>query len=823
MVLAVFSISQETVVYNLSENNLKYWNFFDTKVSKIEEEDALHISLKGRGWYSPAITTNTNNFLFKGYSQYIISFNYEILSDFDQETYGFVEFVPTEVSSGKNALGTWPYFRLPDFATSKEEKKGSWSSTLGYASNSRGGEIPPDGKYQLKIGFKRTNYSKMENGKIIISNLKIEEKGLNQDGKFQNLKPKALFPFQDQSISEESRWFFWRPVFGSQFYDIQISKYEDFRESYANQIGCNGSDQIGYRLASDAKLEGTFFWRVRGKNYKGENSDWSSAQKINFLKEKEVIKINKTIDIIQKPYFILYFSSNYPDQLVEFYERIPEELKKNIIFEIPMAQMDAQGANQKINVFCKQMEQLRLKGKAIPPISILVRIFGDVTGGRYSTVSIPEIEKCFQEQYPWIVGVSILEQHIENEEGTRMYLEDLIKISGKYKKPVFWAEFGPQATLLERKNEKLFNAISENTEIINLSFKWNDVRAPILKYNNILALWLGGKIGEIGTSAEAWYWATSQFGALNSEPGSNQVRHGKWYDTYSQFPDTFWGIQLLLGLSQGSQVYRIEGSSFWETEFNPPQRSDIMTSQKTLGDPFQKVMIPLLKRIRSGEIIPSKTEVMSKVKAIVSTSLNYSHGWDNSFEPFQNLYTKLYKIDHRHDGIPNTSQFYFLPTIFGERSKEIQWNFPKDIPVIEFNADVFTVKDEEKFNKLYLSKKSENAFHVNFSKFDFVVNSNENKDISETFQILTNHSKVKRIFGEVGVHQYVLAGVSQSKLWIEVNNRRERVSKFYIQSSEKPAFKVIPDKSLLSIETSKEKDLYEVSLKHENGNITLEW
>ena len=138
----------------------------------------------------------------------------------------------------------------------------------------------PEGKYYWKVGVKHSKYLPIQYSKAYLINIKKSDEGIKS--------PISSAPKEDEILSvfgeDGSIRLVWETVDNSMVYKIEVSDDDEFSE-VKSQVSPENSTNI---IVSP----GTYYWRVKAVNHRGEESKWSATSAFQVIEYKNDIDID---------------------------------------------------------------------------------------------------------------------------------------------------------------------------------------------------------------------------------------------------------------------------------------------------------------------------------------------------------------------------------------------------------------------------------------------------------------------------------------------------------------------------------------------------
>ena len=97
------------------------------------------------------------------------------------------------------------------------------------------------------------------------------------------------------------------------------------------------------------------------------------------------------------------------------------------------------------------------------------------------------------------------------------------------------------------------------------------------------------------------------------------------------------------------------------------------------------------------------------------------------------------------------------------------------------------------FEKAYPKKAQGSAFTWRCDGTIIVTNSEENKDVMQTYEMPIGTGFVQSFRGQMGVHQFLIAKEGKQDFWFQVNGEyRDRIMHVALRCRQEPSIKIAP-------------------------------
>ncbi|MCD6219794.1 DUF4962 domain-containing protein [Candidatus Calescamantes bacterium] len=631
-------------------------------------------------------------------------------------------------------------------------------------------------------------------GSLVIDNIKIET------------VPACISPVRLSSPQDSARltdialffaWFNDRTCMPCVIeYELQVARDRNFNKDVKTFKIIPYAADLSVYFPQKSLSEGKWYWRVRGIN--GERKGGFSETR-SFVINKSLTKKSPELrPSSENPLFI--FRPHLSD-IVKCWKSIPQDIKP---YSTLVVWSEKQSPCTKYLLCYAELA----KENNIPLI-LQVATACDIlplAEPLYTTIPLSDIEYMFQ-KFPSVKGVFICERQGSIESaptgdykyfsprGLR-YIKNLIELAAKHGKIVVWADGHEFFSVWINAflNKEFYETVRQNKEYLVPVWKMNQLYSTPVG-SSLLGLWLSDTVENWGVEPESWFWFEAGFSKLGEVSLT-------WCGKREDCPPTFLGQQVLLGMAGGATIFSTEPvSDVWES---PGKFS-----------PNGKVYLSLFREILKRDLIPKKKEVLSKVK-ISCMADGFMHKRECPM-----LIKSAYGIrDLARDMIPNISKYYYIPILPKHTPSGTLASFSNVVPAsLSYDTDL----DVLPYLKQYTQEDGKGtAWITRVGDRIFIMNTWENQDRQEDYNVSINHSLIKRIKGKVGPHQYLVVKETAQGIYIHVNNRRERKSTIIISSLKRPILTVESTRALEKEVWNKDRKELRIVLNHFLGAVNLE-
>lgn len=394
----------------------------------------------------------------------------------------------------------------------------------------------------------------------------------------------------------------------------------------------------------------------------------------------------------------------------------------------------------------------------------------EVIDGRYVIVPLPIAEKILAEakNLKAIVGLEIyMGVRSEDDWVNRMYRR-VIMLCGKYGIPFLHTDGNRNdidlASFIRR--PVFTDVLRAYSEYVVFSYKQNHANASYTCYGAILGAWRDQLAGNIGIQAENWYWNDAGF---CDDIGGY---HGYLQGNEQQTPAVFTAQMLLPGISLGACYYSLEGEG-WLIQMRGTDEYEYSAQGIAV--------LSMLRSVIAHQLIPSKQEVFSKIRAAVDAD-GYGKAWGDAWEGgiFRTMFQNLYGIVHTKELFPKQLRYFYLPFVTDRKESFSGYR-------IINAAEVAKPDDMNRIlNAFYPKWFDGDAYVTHTGKAYVIMNSMENTDKSQWYRIdvpAEDSAAVTCIEGSVGLWQFAVISFDGSKMYLHANARAGSVFELRLKTA----------------------------------------
>lgn len=590
--------------------------------------------------------------------------------------------------------------------------------------------------------------------------------------------PEPRSPPNGMTVTDVALFFLWRNVKGAKRYELQLSREPNFKAPvvvwmeplYPHPAGTKGKVDFCPWFPDEPSFfgEGKWFWRVRAVGEGGKVSPWSGIRSFTVDRAHPQKPLVRSLSPEKPPFLHL----GGPEGWWAF----PEDLRPYMVIRWEIRSADC--------VECSK----RAMEMGVPIVYQCSGPWGwvyrEVYGTAYGRVSLAELEWAFQ-HCPNIIGALINEQvfHLRRA-SSKEYVKRLLILCAKYGRLLIWPDghWGKYFWLDVGADPELVALFRKHADYIIPLHKMNCGWVPLLIHNSVFGLWAAGMVKNFGVEPESWFWYEAGFGRL----GERRYQDGQPFKGGEEklCPPTFWGYMTLLGLTCGATCWCIE----------PPWQ---VWEGRKLTKTWEKVMVPLFRAIVKRELIPEREEVLKQIKIACQARLEdtfVKHPESRDFRNFRRIFEGTYGLRHEKELIPNTGRFFFIPILpaLTEGSR-----LPRHWRVLRTDSFPDAEGFGREFQEAYPAFYRGGAFVARVEDLVVVMNTHENRDVTEDFELPLEWGEIKAIGGRVPVHSYAIFHREGEGLWLHANGREERNMTLWVEAGAELEVQARPEEALM--------------------------
>lgn len=600
-------------------------------------------------------------------------------------------------------------------------------------------------------------------GDAALTALSIEE--------FPPAKPLLESPLPNQSVTDIAvsyRWAAMQPL--AVDYDLQISGLSDFSTNQQIRVTSADLSPTWQPADTDLPAAGVWYWRVRA--VKGSNTgEWSEAHSFTVNTSHSLAPLNRPITP-QNPLFTIECTG--VTQFTNFNPGLPGDVR-------PYCALLLEGLTGVITNAMQGVNQL--------PYPIIIRKDQRDLANR---VNLPDLEWIFQ-NVTNVVGIQGGEQ-MDSFYSSDPYTRRLVMLCAKY--GMWYHEADGIYT-----TDKWYSLMQQQGAFMTnygpyliLSQKNNICIAQHYSQSASFGLWLSGLTQMHGAwNDNEFYWNAVGFGALNTS-------YGERSGLYGHMPDNFWNLCFVMGLSRGCALFNVDGQPF-----------EIWNSSA-----WQRYMVPLVRAVINHSLVPTKTQVMQNTKLAVYADTN-NRSLNTSNYPYYGAYGPLFNATYGFETMtnpitaggelweyfPNTGRYGYIPVL---PQGNVTWPNGVNITNLALTQLQTTHAVSQAFNTAYPTNWYNGDALVSLVGDTLtVLNSWENMDHQQRYDVPLNHGLFQRINGTIEVYSYLIGKregtEGDESLWLqmdaELTNRPAVVS---VVCSRQPDCQITPTNALISLQ-----------------------
>jgi hypothetical protein len=584
-------------------------------------------------------------------------------------------------------------------------------------------------------------------------------------------KPILESPLPNQSVTDIAvsyRWAAMQPMVVD--YDLQISSLPDFLT--CQQVRVTSADLSPTWQPSDTNLPaaGVWYWRVRA--VKGSNiGEWSATNSFKVNMSHPLSPLNRPITP-QNPLFTI--ECTRMTQFTNFNPGLPEDVR-------PYCALLLEGLTGVITNAMQGVNQL--------PYPIIIRKDQRDLAGR---MDLADLEWIFQ-NVTNVIGVQGGEQ-MDSFYSSDPYTRRMVMLCAKY--GMWYHEADGIYT-----TDKWYSLMQQQGSFITnyghyliLSQKNNIQTAQHYSQSASLGLWLSGLTHMHGAWNDSeFYWNSAGFGPLGA-------CYGERSGLYGYMPDNFWNLCFVMGLGRGCAMFNIDG-----------QPLDVWNSWA-----WQRYMLPLVRAVINHGLVPTRAQVMQNTKLAVyadtdnrslnTTNYSYYGAYGPLFNAtygFETMTNPVTVGGELWEYFPNTGRYGYIPVL---PQGNVTW--PNGISITNLALTLLQTTQAvlQAFNSAYPTNwYNGNALVFLVGDTFTVLNSWENMDNQQSYDVPLNYGPFQRITGTIEVYSYLIGKregtAGDESLWMqmdaELTNRPALVS---VVCSRQPFCQVTPADALTSLQ-----------------------
>jgi|GEM_PF-74025 len=271
-----------------------------------------------------------------------------------------------------------------------------------------------------------------------------------------------------------------------------------------------------------------------------------------------------------------------------------------------------------------------------------------------------------------------------------------------------------------------------------------------------MGFWTSCVAANWGVNSEDWLWWEAGFSTPFAPDPENPKQGPDWSSVFS-FPDALFGLDWLADLAGGATVFSLEAPfhGFGDAaRFSPA---------------FERVLLPLIRLILAEHLIPTRDEVVAKVK--VAYQPEHDHPpelWGDE------LFRGLYGPSRRSlfEWLPSTGRYFYVPILPVLSTADERARFPEVVDSTRWATELTGLDAKQAFfDARYPAVGEGDAWVVGFPGRWFVLNPNENQDVTATFRFPL-HDAGLTLSGSFGPHTLAVVLARADGLDVHLSNFR---------------------------------------------------
>jgi hypothetical protein len=439
----------------------------------------------------------------------------------------------------------------------------------------------------------------------------------------------------------------------------------------------------------------------------------------------------------EKPLFILEQGDGMPIQ--ELWHMMPEEFRQYCAVLLHAPRSKETGAWE------PTWHNIRVAQDVGVPVFLSVQGYEQDSSG---CIPIEELARLFQE-FPNFIGLRSCELSCYAlSDSQKEYLIDIMYLCGEFKAWLTWQDMGffhildKQHVFIQAgTDERLFNAILKNGEVVILTDKHNGRCKFFLTRSLVLGMWSSGITSQWGVNSEDWWWFEMGYGPrFTPSKGSRGYakQHGSgpeatkgWdYASAISSPDILYAQYLLTCIAAGATFYSFEMPS--HAYFHRDRNGDFRITPA-----WKNVIYPLFRMILDHDLIPKREEVLARMPvAYHITKLDGTEMEQPSEKLFRPLYgarasdEEIMKLGLSPEFIPRTGRYFQLPVL---PKLAPEWALSRFPNIIKPNQFATADAQRQYFNEIFPAESSGEAMVMRVKNRWFITNTHENQNIPESF------------------------------------------------------------------------------------------
>ncbi len=574
-----------------------------------------------------------------------------------------------------------------------------------------------------------------------------------------------LAPRDGMEITDVATYFQWSPVTGCSNFVVQVAKDKAFSELIINKQTRNKGYHKNLYFPKNTLSAGKYYWRVKPDDGK---ESWSSVYSLSVNEEHPIRPPIREISPA-RPIFMMRNRAWDPVKYAANVDTlIPTALRSVIITD----DLVLSRANDEALARASKYEELGLDF---------------VVWDNRCQVSLAFVEYLFQ-NFKHCIGIAegehfsglYWEKGPEGNLAESDYVHRAWALAAKYGRFYFFADGDggsyrwPAFTVKEKEEMQKYR------QALVPMFKTTNGDMALHTYGAMSGILAAGYSENTGVWVDEWIWPCCGFGKLGEIIPEEKIWSVRRSLGTKQCP-WMYDIQMwLMGVASGATVFHLESAHQF-------------TKEGLGAKNYNQVFLPFIKAVVERQLIPSRQAYLESIKVAVQGDLVLATAAGRHQKQYSVAYEfiqKLYALESSGDRefIPNESRYGILTLLPPEarplRSETLL------IPQQEMKEPERVAQMEKAYPKVSQGK----AFTWRCDGTIIVTNSEENKDVVQTYEMPLQKGMVTALRGEMGVHQFLIGKESRDDLWFQVNGEyRDRPMRVTLQCKQELGIIIKPE------------------------------
>jgi hypothetical protein len=562
-----------------------------------------------------------------------------------------------------------------------------------------------------------------------------------------------LAPRDGMEITDVATYFQWSPVTGCSNFVVQVAKDPVFAELVINKQTRNNGYHKNLYFPKNTLPAGRYHWRVRPDLGK---ETWSPVFSFTVNEDHPIRPPVRKISFAQ-PIFMMRNRAWDPVKYATNVDTlIPTALRSVIITD----DLVLSRANDEALARASKYEEFGLDF---------------VVWDNRCQVSLAYVEDLFQ-KFKHCIGIA------EGEHFSGMYWEkgpegnlaecDYVHrawtLAAKYGRFYFFADGDGGSYRWPAFTVKEKEVMLKCRQALVPMFKTTNGDMALHTYGAMSGILAAGYSENTGVWVDEWIWPCCGFGKLGEIIPEEKIWSVRRSLGTRQCP-WIYDIQMwLMGIASGATVFHLESAH----QFTKDGRG---------AKNYEQVFFPFIKAVVERQLIPSRQAYLESIKVAIQGDLALATAAGKHQKQYSGAYEfiqKLYALEARGDRefIPNESRYGML-TLLPPEAKPLH---PETTMIQQ--REMKEPASIAIFEKAYPKVSPGKAFTWRCDGTIIVTNSEENKDVMQTYDLPLQTGLIQQIKGEIGVHQFLIGKESKDDFWFQVNGEyRDRPVRVTLQ------------------------------------------